>query len=121
MTKPKRTSTEAFEKALKEQPHADRYLLRLYVTGSTPKSLSAIRNIRALCEEKLQGRYELEVIDIYQQPGGVKADQIVVTPTLVKRLPSPIRRLIGDMSNIDRILVGLDLVPQTDSEPPEST
>jgi circadian clock protein KaiB len=115
----KSTTTQAFEKALSEQPQAERYRLRLYVTGTTPKSLRAIRNIRELCEKKLQGRYELEVIDIYQQPGGIQADQILVTPTLVKKLPLPIRRLIGDLSDADRVLVGLDLIAQPDSNPPE--
>ena len=74
--------------------------LRLFVTGSTPRSTRAIQNIRALCEEKLHGRYDLEVIDIYQHPEQVKPEQIVVTPTLVKKLPLPFRKIIGDLSDI---------------------
>ena len=107
-----REEVKAFEEALAGQSRAERYLLRLYVTGTTPRSAKAIRNIRAICEEKLHGRYDLEVIDIYQQPELASRAQIVVAPTLVKRLPLPVRRLIGDLSNIERVLVGLDLVPR---------
>jgi circadian clock protein KaiB len=99
-----------FEDVLSRQPFARRYVLSLFVTGSTPKSLRAIRNIRALCEEKLSGCYELKVIDIYQHPERIKAEQIVVTPTLVRKLPLPLRKLIGDLSNRDRLLLGLDIV-----------
>lgn len=105
-------TTKAFEEALAAQPGAEHYLLRLFVTGSTPKSSRAIQNIRALCEEKLQGRYDLEVIDIYQKPEQAKPEQIVVTPTLVKKLPLPFRKIIGDLSDKERVLVGLDLVPR---------
>ena len=113
--------TKAFEKALAEQPRAERYLLRLFVSGSTPRSARAIQNIRALCEEKLHGRYDLEVIDIYQHPEQIRPDQVVVTPTLVKKLPLPFRRIIGDLSDKERVLVGLDLVPRDPSvKPPES-
>ena len=101
-----------FEEALSRRPIAGRYVLSLFVTGSTPKSLRAIRNIRALCEERLHGCYELKVIDIYQHPEKVKPEQIVVTPTLIKKLPIPLRKLIGDLSNKDRLLLGLDIVPQ---------
>lgn len=104
---------KAFEEALAGRPVADEhYLLRLFVTGSTPRSARAIQNIRAICEEKLPGRYELVVIDIYQHPEQARPEQIVVAPTLVKTLPLPIRRIIGDLSNKERVLVGLDLVPQ---------
>ena len=103
---------KAFEEALSRQPVAECYVLFLFVTGSTPKSVRAIRNIRALCEERLHGRYELKVIDIYQHPEKVKPEQIVVTPTLIKKLPLPLRKLIGDLSNKDRILLGLDIVPK---------
>jgi circadian clock protein KaiB len=102
---------KAFEEDLSRQPAAERYVLSLFVTGSTPKSLRAIQNIRALCEERLHGRYELKVIDIYQHPDQVKPEQIVVTPTLIKKLPLPLRKLIGDLSNRDRLLLGLDIVP----------
>ena len=103
------SETQAFERALRRNPETD-YYLRLYVTGTTPKSARAIQNIRAICEEKLAGRYDLEVIDIYQNPGMAQPDQIVVTPTLLKRLPQPVRRLIGDLSDEESVLVGLDLI-----------
>jgi circadian clock protein KaiB len=101
--------TQAFEEALAAQPDGAHYRLRLFVSGSTPRSLRAIQNIRALCEEKLNGRYELEVIDIYQHPEQVRPEQIVVTPTLVRKLPLPFRKIIGDLSDKERVLVGLDL------------
>jgi len=113
MRRAKHTSeTAAFEQALAAQPEGEHYRLRLFVTGSTPKSTRAIQNIRALCEERLHGRYELEVIDIYQHPELARPEQIVVTPTLVKKLPLPFRRIIGDLSDKERVLVGLDLVPR---------
>jgi circadian clock protein KaiB len=86
--------------------------LRLYITGITPKSTRAIQNIKKICEENLKGRYELEVIDIYQQPVLARDEQIIAAPTLIKKLPLPLRRLIGDMSDKERILVGLDLRPK---------
>jgi circadian clock protein KaiB len=95
---------EALSKAAREK-----YCLRLYVTGSTPKSIRAITNIKRICEAHLQGRYILEVIDIYQQPVLAKGEQIIAAPTLVKSLPLPLRKFIGDMSDTDRILIGLDL------------
>ena len=85
------------------------YILRLYVAGRTPKSVLAIANIKKICEENLQGRYELEVIDLYQQPTLAEGEQIVAVPTLIKKLPLPLRRIIGDMSDTERVLVGLDL------------
>jgi len=91
------------------QPPTDRYVLRLYVTGLTPRSTRAIENVRRICEEHLEGRYELEVIDVYQQPTLAKGEQIVAAPTLIKKLPLPLRRVIGDMSNTERVLLGLDL------------
>lgn len=87
----------------------EKYLLRLYVSGTTPKSHRAITNIKKICEEHLQGRYTLEVIDIYQQPVLARGEQIIAAPTLIKRLPLPLRKFIGDMTNVDRILLGLDL------------
>ncbi len=111
------SETAAFEEAMRSQPAADHYLLRLYVTGTTPRSARAIQNIRAICEEKLHGRYELEVIDIYQHPELAKREQVVVTPTLVKKLPLPVRQLIGDLSDAERVLVGLDLMPLEDQKP----
>jgi circadian clock protein KaiB len=88
----------------------ERYVLRLYVTGMTTRSAQAIRNLQAICAEHLAGRYDLEVIDIYQQPVLTKGDQIIAAPTLIKKLPLPMRRLVGDMSNRERVLLGLDLV-----------
>lgn len=86
-----------------------RYQLRLYVTGATPASQKAVANVKRICEEKLAGRYDLQVIDIYQLPGLAKDEQIIAAPTLIKRLPAPLRRLIGDMSNREKVLLGLDL------------
>lgn len=86
-----------------------KYQLRLFVTGLTPRSVRAIESIKALCEEHLTGRYELSIVDIYQQPELAIQEQILAAPTLIRRLPLPLRRLIGDMSRTDRVLVGLDL------------
>jgi circadian clock protein KaiB len=89
-----------------------KYLLRLYVTGTTGKSVRAIQNVRRICEEHLQGLYDLEVVDIYKNLPLARGDQIIAAPTLIKRLPAPLRRLIGDMSDEQRVLVGLDIRPQ---------
>jgi len=83
--------------------------LRLYVAGQTPKSLRAFANLKALCEEHLKGRYQLEVIDLMANPKLARGDQIIAVPTLVRKLPQPVRKLIGDLSNSERALVGLDL------------
>lgn len=104
----KTKNTENFEKKLKDRNKVT-YLLRLYVSGSTSKSIAAIDNIHKIAEEYLSGRYELEVIDIYQQPEKIKSDQIIAAPTLIKKLPLPIRKIIGDLSNKERVLVGLEL------------
>lgn len=88
---------------------AEVYTLSLFVTGMTPRSTEAISRIKAICEEFLEGRYELEVIDIYQQPAAAKAEQIVATPTLIKKRPSPLRRLVGDLSDRRRVLLGLNI------------
>ncbi len=87
------------------------YVLRLYVTGTTARSVRAIQNVRRICEEHLHGAYELEIVDLYKNVPLAKGDQIIAAPTLVKRLPAPLRRLIGDMSDEQRVLVGLDLRP----------
>jgi circadian clock protein KaiB len=89
-----------------------KYLLRLYVTGTTGKSMRAIQNVRRICEEHLQGVYDLEVVDIYKNLPLARGDQIIAAPTLIKRLPVPLRRLIGDMSDEKRVLVGLDVRPR---------
>ena len=101
-------SRESFELALHETAHGD-YLLRLYVSGMTPNSRRAIENIRSICAEHLDGRYQLEIIDIYQQPIFAKEGQIVAAPTLVKELPPPLRKFIGDLSHKEKILLGLDI------------
>ena len=93
-----------------------RYLLRLYVTGTTGRSVHAIQNVKRVCETHLKGRYELEVVDIYKNLPLARGDQIVAAPTLIKRLPRPLRRLIGDMSDESRLLVGLDLRPRKRSD-----
>jgi circadian clock protein KaiB len=87
----------------------EKYVLRLYVSGSTLKSARAVENIKRICEQHLKNRYDLEVIDIYQQPNLARDEQIVAVPTLVKRFPLPLRRLIGDLSNLKEVLFGLDL------------
>ncbi len=99
---------EAFEAALL-QTEPGHYVLRLYVAGATPNSLRAIENIRKICAEHLKGGFDLEIIDIYQQPLLAKEGQIIAAPTLIKELPLPLRRLIGDLSQTERILLGLDL------------
>lgn len=107
-TLPFQDATEDFELALQETDQGT-YVLRLYVSGMTPNSLKAIENVRKLCAEHLEGRYQLEIIDIYQQPIFAKEGQIVAAPTLVKELPPPLRKFIGDLSQTERILLGLDV------------
>jgi circadian clock protein KaiB len=87
----------------------EKYVLRLYVSGSTSKSALAVENIKRICEQHLKNRYDLEVIDIYQQPNLARDEQIVAVPTLIKRSPPPLRRLIGDLSNLKKVLFGLEL------------
>jgi circadian clock protein KaiB len=106
-------STAAFEQMLRTAADTERYELKLYVTGTSPRSGQAIANVRSLCEEFLAGRYDLEVIDIYQQPAVAVSEQIVAAPTLIKKNPAPTRRMIGDLSNRDKILVGLNIVAHT--------
>jgi circadian clock protein KaiB len=102
------SSTKAFEDLLQERERSH-YSLRLYITGMTPRSTDAIAAIKAICEEFLPGRYDLEVVDIYQHPEQARSAQIIASPTLLKKLPTPLRRLIGDLSNRERVLIGLDL------------
>lgn len=85
--------------------------LRLYVAGQTPKSLAAFANLKKFCEEHLAGRYRIEVIDLVQQPQLARGDQIFAVPTLVRKLPEPLRKIIGDLSNTEKVLVGLDIRP----------
>ncbi len=101
-------SNQALERVLVSSQEAS-YVLRLYVAGMTSKSVRAVANIKQLCEEYLQGQYELEVIDLYQQPQLARGEQIIAAPTLIKKLPLPLRRIVGDLSKTERVLVGLDL------------
>jgi circadian clock protein KaiB len=103
-----RQTLEAAAQAAKQQ----RYVLRLYVAGFTPRSQAAIREVTAICEEHLAGRYELEVIDVCQHPTLAKGEQIIAAPTLIKKVPAPLRRFIGSMADREKILVGLDLIPK---------
>ena len=91
---------------------APEFLLRLYVAGQTPRSIAALANLERICEEHLQGRYAIEVIDLLVSPQLAKGDQIVAVPTLVRTLPEPIRHIIGDLSNEEKVLVGLDVRPR---------
>jgi circadian clock protein KaiB len=88
---------------------SSRYILKLYVAGQSPKSVNAIANIKKLCEANLPGRYVLDVIDLYQQPELAQGEQIIAVPTLIRKRPSPLRRVIGDLSSTERVLVGLDI------------
>ena len=118
MTKPRdrKDAAAAFERALAQPPRGS-YVLRLYVAGMTRQSLRAVANIKHICEEHMKGRYNLEVIDLYQQPQLAGGEQIIAAPTLIKKLPEPLRRVIGDFSNVERVLVGLDLRPREGRRP----
>jgi len=102
------STTRAFESAIKN-PASEKYVLHLYVAGMNSKSLQAVENIKRICEEYLPGRYQLDVIDIYQQPILARDGQIVAAPTLIKELPLPLRKLIGSLSDTERVLVGMDV------------
>jgi len=104
-------AVESFERAVQELG-TEHYVLRLYVTGTTPKSMRAIENIKKICEEHLEGRYELEVIDIYQKPALAIGEEIIAVPTLVKKLPLPLRRVIGDLSATVQVHFGMDVKPK---------
>jgi circadian clock protein KaiB len=106
------SDTVAFDQAAKTMHPKEQYVLRLYVAGINPRSSAAIRNITTICKERLKDRYDLKIIDIYQQPALAKGEQIIAAPTLIKKLPEPLRRFIGDLANTERILVGLDLKPK---------
>ena len=96
----------------KEAGSGEKWELRLYTAGQTPRSLAAFRNLKKVCEEHLPGQYEIEVIDLLANPRLAKDHQIVAIPTLVRKLPNPIRKIIGDLSDVERTLVGLDLRPK---------
>ncbi len=102
----------ADENASEMDPDPGHYHLRLYVAGQTVKSLAAMANLKRVCEEHLAGRYEIEVIDLIQHPKLAAGDQILAIPTLVRRLPAPLKRIIGDLSNTEKVLVGLDIRPK---------
>jgi circadian clock protein KaiB len=104
------SATEEFERLLQQAPESTHYVLRLYVTGTTRRSVVAIANIRKLCEKYLAGQVELEVVDIYQQPLEAQNEQIIAAPTLVRERPTPPRRMVGDLSDPQKVLVGLDLL-----------
>jgi circadian clock protein KaiB len=92
------------------KPRSPNYQLRLYIAGQSPRSITAVSNLKRICEVHLDGRYAIEVIDLIEQPHLAKADDILAIPTLVRRLPPPIRKIIGDLSDVDRVLLGLDIV-----------
>lgn len=96
----------------KQKPDNDQWNLRLYIAGYTPRAIKAFETLKVICEENLMGRYEIEIIDLLRNPRLAKGDQIVALPTLVRKLPGPVRRIIGDLSNKERVLVGLDLQPR---------
>src|SRR5688572_4372584 len=110
--KPAKRARKA-SKAPKTKANGDFYDLRLYVAGQTARSLTAIANLQKICDEHLEGRYRIEVIDLLERPQLARGDQILALPTLVRRLPEPIRKLVGDLSNTERALVGLDLRPRS--------
>jgi len=103
-----KSSLKEFDISVKKKKN-ESYVLKLYVTGITARSALAIDNLKKICEEHLNGRYTLEVIDLYKNPGLAKGEQIIAAPTLIKKLPLPLRRVIGDMSNAEKVLVGLDI------------
>ncbi|MHB1025455.1 MAG: circadian clock KaiB family protein [Desulfobacteria bacterium] len=106
--KKKADTTEQFEKAVSRLGEG-KYVLRLYVAGMTPNSARAIANLKKICEEYLAGQYDLDVIDVYRKPTLAKGEQIIAAPTLIKKLPLPMRKLIGDMSDKGKVLIGLDI------------
>jgi len=93
------------------EPDAERWLLKLYVAGTGSKSVAALANLKKICEQHVPSQYEIEVIDLFEHPQLAKGDQILAVPTLVRRLPAPIRKIIGDLSNTEKVLVGLDIKP----------
>jgi circadian clock protein KaiB len=103
--------TEEYEHALKNKKN-EHYVLRLYIAGNNLRSQIAVENVKKICEENLKGRYDLEIIDIYQDRSKNPVDLVLAAPTLIKKLPLPLRRVIGDMTVKDKVLVGLDLVPK---------
>ncbi|MEK6753684.1 MAG: circadian clock protein KaiB [Chloroflexota bacterium] len=113
-TKPAKTATPktAPRRPKRAKANADAFVLRLYVAGQTPKSMTAFANLKKICEEHLAGRYKIEVLDLLENPQLARGDQILAIPTLVRKLPMPVRKIIGDLSNTERVLIGLDLLPR---------
>lgn len=110
-----RNATQAFEETLKSRAlRRAKYILRLYVTGSSTRSLRAVHNLKKICEEHFPNDYDLEVIDIYKNPDAARKEQIIAAPTLVKQLPRPLRKLVGDLSNTQKVLIGLDIYKRQD-------
>ncbi len=110
------SSRDQLEQALRKRK-TEKYIFRLYVSGATAKSTRAVENIRKLLEKNLKGRYELEIIDIYQEPEKARSEQVIAAPTLIKKLPLPLRRFIGDLSDSERILVGMEIKEEPDRSP----
>ncbi len=100
--------------AVKKQEPNKQWMLRLYVAGQTPKAMKAFSNLQKICKEHLKGEYSIEVIDLLENPQLARGDQILAVPTLVRRLPPPLKKIIGDLSNTDRVLIGLDIKPKMD-------
>ena len=103
--------TEEYEAALRAG-QTEKYILRLYIAGNNARSLAAVENVKKICEEHLKGRYQLEIVDIYQNGTRNQDDLILAAPTLIRQLPLPLRRIIGDMTMKEKVLVGLDLLPR---------
>jgi circadian clock protein KaiB len=99
----------------------NQFILKLYVSGDSPRAQAAIANLKRICEEDLAGRYSLEIVDVLQNPEAAESDKVLATPTLIKRLPPPLRRVIGDLSDKDKVLVGLEVRPRPDSSKPPTT
>jgi circadian clock protein KaiB len=116
MKKSKYAATQEFEERLAEPRQGEQYLLRLYITGMNPRSAEALAAIKKICEEQLEGQYTLEVIDIYQHPEVAREEQLIAAPTLIKKLPAPLRRLVGSLSETGRVLAGLGLKPADSSK-----
>jgi len=104
----KKTTTEEFEKAL-EKGDQRKFVLRLFVTGLSPRSLEAIEEVRRICEEYLKDRYELQIVDIFKNPQITQSDQVFAAPTLIRLLPKPVRKIVGDMTRVEKVLAGLDI------------
>ncbi|HEX2168245.1 MAG TPA: circadian clock protein KaiB [Longimicrobiales bacterium] len=102
---------------MQKEPTLSKYLLKLYVTGQTPRAERAIANLRQICETDLGGQYELQIIDVLENPQLAEDEKILATPTLIKRLPLPLRRVIGDLSDKEKVLLGLDVWPRPDAPP----